>query len=216
MSNKINNEQIYNCLISWKENKDKDSFDNLVMYFNTLIHSIAKKIVSDESIIEDAESIGNIALIEAINNFDYMNKDVKKFIPYITKKIKYIMLKELRNYYKNNKMLSFEQPVGHNEYGDVIFLKDNIEITDDEMFNNIIKKIKSDAIKEILQCLSLEEAQIIMLRNGFIENNIKTYNELSKMYNCTTDNIRSVEAKALRKLRHPKNTMKLKEYLYDD
>lgn len=66
---------------------------------------------------------------------------------------------------------------------------------------------------EELDTLSDREKKVLMLRFGLEDGRPRTLEEVGKEFNVTRERIRQIEAKALRKLRHPSRSKKLKDYL---
>jgi RNA polymerase primary sigma factor len=65
----------------------------------------------------------------------------------------------------------------------------------------------------ILDTLSARERRVLQLRFGLLEGNERTLEEVGQRLGVTRERIRQIEAKALRKLRHPSRSKKLKDYL---
>jgi RNA polymerase primary sigma factor len=86
--------------------------------------------------------------------------------------------------------------------------KDNPEVILDRM------TMRSD-IFEVLDTLSPREEKVIIMRNGLDGNGQRTLEEIGKEFNVTRERIRQIEAKAMRKLRHPSRSNKLRDYLND-
>lgn len=107
--------------------------------------------------------------------------------------------------------LSLEMPVGD---GDGYSLGDIVEDNSSQMpERNIFRDSLKDDLEEILSELTDREGQVLRLRFGFEDGRPKTLEEVGKMYNVTRERIRQIEAKALRKLRHPKRSKRLEEYI---
>ena len=70
-----------------------------------------------------------------------------------------------------------------------------------------------DALADVLKTLTPREAKVLSLRFGLDDGNPKTLEEVGKVFNVTRERIRQIEAKALRKLRHPSRSKKLKDFL---
>ena len=70
-----------------------------------------------------------------------------------------------------------------------------------------------EQLAEVLQTLTPREAKVLSLRLGLEDGNPKTLEEVGKEFNVTRERIRQIEAKALRKLRHPSRSKKLKDFL---
>ncbi|MEG1662484.1 MAG: sigma-70 family RNA polymerase sigma factor, partial [Clostridia bacterium] len=65
---------------------------------------------------------------------------------------------------------------------------------------------------EVLSTLTPREQKVIRLRYGLEDNRIRTLEEVGKIFNVTRERIRQIEAKALRKLRHPNRMKKLRDF----
>lgn len=68
-------------------------------------------------------------------------------------------------------------------------------------------------LMEVLDTLSDREKKVLMLRFGLEDGRPRTLEEVGKEFNVTRERIRQIEAKALRKLRHPSRSKKLRDYL---
>ncbi len=107
--------------------------------------------------------------------------------------------------------LSLESPVG--EDGDshlVDFIEDqNALAPPDAASRNSLK----EQIEDVLSSLLPRERRILQLRYGLEDGRSRTLEEVGKEFNLTRERIRQIEAKALRKLRHPSRSRKLRDYL---
>ena len=79
----------------------------------------------------------------------------------------------------------------------------------------IINEKLSEDIRLVLECLNEREAKVIRMRFGLDDNNPMTLDEVGKVFGVTRERIRQIEAKALRKMRHPRRSDKIKGYLED-
>ena len=70
-----------------------------------------------------------------------------------------------------------------------------------------------DEIAEVLLTLTEREEKVIRLRFGLEDGKSRTLEEVGQMFGVTRERIRQIEAKALRKLRHPSRSRKLKDYM---
>ena len=107
--------------------------------------------------------------------------------------------------------VSLETPIGEEDdshLGD--FLKDESSLSPEEYTENEILK---EEIKEVLMSLQAREQEVLELRFGLIDGTCHTLEEVGKKFNVTRERIRQIEAKALRKLRHPSRSKKLRDYL---
>ena len=107
--------------------------------------------------------------------------------------------------------ISINRPVGdeeNNELGDFIEDDDAIEPMD-----AAAREILKEQVQVALSVLSDRERQVLELRFGLIDGKDHTLEEVSRYFNVTRERIRQIEAKALRKLRHPTRSHQLREYL---
>ena len=109
--------------------------------------------------------------------------------------------------------VSLETPIGEEDdshLGD--FIKDESSLSPEEYATNEILK---EEIKSVLATLQPREQQVLELRFGLIDGTSYTLEEVGKRFNVTRERIRQIEAKALRKLRHPSRAKKLKDFMTD-
>lgn len=109
--------------------------------------------------------------------------------------------------------VSLETPIGEEDdshLGD--FIKDERSMSPEEYATNEILK---EEIKSVLLTLQEREQEVLELRFGLIDGTSHTLEEVGKKFNVTRERIRQIEAKALRKLRHPSRAKKLKDFLSD-
>ena len=76
-------------------------------------------------------------------------------------------------------------------------------------------ELLKDEIAEVLLTLTEREERVIRLRFGLEDGKSRTLEEVGQMFGVTRERIRQIEAKALRKLRHPSRSRKLKDYMGD-
>ena len=110
--------------------------------------------------------------------------------------------------------VSLDTPIGEEEdshFGD--FVPDRTSMSPEEYATNEILK---EQIKEVLKTLQKREQEVLELRFGLLDGTCYTLEEVGKRFNVTRERIRQIEAKALRKLRHPSRAKKLKDFLGDD
>lgn len=89
---------------------------------------------------------------------------------------------------------------------------DSLIENEDALFSNAEIHLLRESINEVLAALSDREREILVLRNGLENGNPMTLEEVGQIFNVTRERIRQIEAKALRKLRHPSRSKLLKEY----
>ena len=107
--------------------------------------------------------------------------------------------------------VSLETPIGEEEdshLGDFI-QDDNVPVPADAAAFTLLK----EQLVEVLSTLTDREQKVLRLRFGLDDGRARTLEEVGKEFNVTRERIRQLEAKALRKLRHPSRSRKLKDYL---
>ena len=107
--------------------------------------------------------------------------------------------------------VSLETPIGEEEdshLGD--FIQDqNVPVPAEAAASNLLR----DQLNEVLDTLTEREQKVLRLRFGMDDGRARTLEEVGKEFQVTRERIRQIEAKALRRLRHPSKTRKLKDYL---
>lgn len=109
--------------------------------------------------------------------------------------------------------VSLETPIGEEEdshLGD--FIQDESIPTPVEATN---QTLLHEQLYEVVSTLTEREQRVIKLRFGWDDGRPRTLEEVGKEFNVTRERIRQIEAKALRKLRHPNRSRKLKDFLYN-
>lgn len=107
--------------------------------------------------------------------------------------------------------VSLETPIGEEDdshLGD--FIEDKEALSPDEYANNQLLK---DEINNVLQGLTEREEKVLRLRFGLYDGRTRTLEEVGKEFNVTRERIRQIEAKALRKLKHPTRSKRLKDFV---
>ena len=107
--------------------------------------------------------------------------------------------------------VSLETPIGEEEdshLGDFI-QDDNVPVPADAAAFTLLK----EQLEEVLSTLTEREKKVLTLRFGLEDGRARTLEEVGREFNVTRQRIRQIEAKALRKLRHPSRSRKLKDYL---
>ena len=107
--------------------------------------------------------------------------------------------------------VSLETPSGEEEdshLGDFI-QDDNVPVPADAAAFTLLR----EQLKDVLSTLTDREQKVLRLRFGLDDGRARTLEEVGKEFNVTRERIRQIEAKALRKLRHPSRSRKLKDYL---
>ena len=123
-------------------------------------------------------------------------------------------VEKIREIYKiSQEPVSLETPIGEEDdshLGD--FIPDETNMSPEDFAVNELLK---DEISEVLLTLTEREEKVIRLRFGLEDGRPRTLEEVGQLFGVTRERIRQIEAKALRKLRHPSRSRKLKDYLGD-
>lgn len=107
--------------------------------------------------------------------------------------------------------VSLETPIGEEEDSHLSdFIPDEDAPAPAEVTSHTLLK---EQLGEVLGTLTEREEKVLMLRFGLIDGRSRTLEEVGKEFNVTRERIRQIEAKALRKLRHPSRSKKLKDFL---
>ncbi|MFZ0107227.1 MAG: sigma-70 family RNA polymerase sigma factor, partial [Thiobacillus sp.] len=107
--------------------------------------------------------------------------------------------------------ISMETPIGDDEdshLGDFIEDASTLSPDDSAIYANL-----RDATRDVLDSLTSREAKVLRMRFGIEMNTDHTLEEVGKQFDVTRERIRQIEAKALRKLRHPTRSEKLKSFV---
>lgn len=122
-----------------------------------------------------------------------------------------ITIEKLRFIAKSAQLpISLETPIGKEEdsrLGD--FIESDGETPEDQVSKNLLR----EDLESVLGTLSPRERDVLRLRYGLDDGRMKTLEEIGQIFNVTRERIRQIEAKALRKLRHPNRNSVLKEYI---
>ena len=125
-----------------------------------------------------------------------------------------VSIDKIREIYKiSQEPVSLETPIGEEDdshLGD--FIKDERNMSPEEYATNEMLK---DEIADVLLTLTEREEKVIRLRFGLEDGKSRTLEEVGQMFGVTRERIRQIEAKALRKLRHPSRSRKIKDYMGD-
>ena len=109
--------------------------------------------------------------------------------------------------------MSLETPIGEEEdshLGDFI-QDDNVPVPAEAAAATLLK----EQLDEVLDTLTEREQKVLRLRFGMNDGRARTLEEVGKEFKVTRERIRQIEAKALRKLRHPSRSRKLKDFLQE-
>ena len=111
----------------------------------------------------------------------------------------------------NQEVMSLDQPVGDD---DGFSLSDTLADDDVDMPSDMaFRTMLTEAVKEVLGELNEREQEVIRLRFGLDDGQMRTLEEVGKVFDVTRERIRQIEAKTLAKLRHPIRSQRLRDYL---
>ena len=215
MANRLSLEETKQYLICFRENNDLEAFSILVKCNQGLVKYIAYREINKGLTFDELVSAGNEGLVRAIIKFDYINKPMEMFSNYMAVSIERSIYRDIKNNNKHSGVMSFEETITHGRKDDDLKLEDVLGTDSEELYNNVILEIKSGIVREALSSLTYHEQQLILLRYGLDQKHCKSLEELAIMYGCSKQAISMQEKKALVKMRHPRNTRKLKDFLDD-
>jgi len=97
---------------------------------------------------------------------------------------------------------------------EVLDISKQLTLVYEHPFKDFELKLLKEDIKKVISTLPVPEQEVIKMRFGLNDSPELTLEEISKYYNVTPERIQQIVAKTLRRLRHPKRAIKLKDYLY--
>jgi RNA polymerase primary sigma factor len=107
--------------------------------------------------------------------------------------------------------ISLESPVGEEDEAELgYFIEDDFSPSP---LQSVYQSMLKEKLEEVLSSLSPREAHVLRLRFGLEDGNAYTLEEVGQKFDLTRERIRQIEGRALRRLRHPKQTHRLKDYL---
>lgn len=202
-------------LIYEMQNGNENARQLLIKHNLRIVLKIAYKFQTTINLsIDDLVQIGVFGLIKAIDNFD-INRNVKLSTvtyPYIENAFKkYIYISKMPKR-DNSKDISLQSPVYENKNGSEITLEETLEDDGAPIEEIVFQNSRTQTIKKILQKLTKEEREILYLRFGIVDGINHTLEEIGNQKNKSRELIRQKEAKALKKLKHPKITKQIKDF----
>jgi len=214
----LTSEELRNLLSKWRYNNDQQAITIIIERNMGLVRKIASKFRDYNFTFEELEMIGMEKIWESANNFNFEDKGeelAKVFGAYLAVSIERGILREIKKNAKHAEVLSFSQSIGQNKDGKEQTLEDTLGTDDDMLINDVLSDIKSEVVKNALNSLTSKERKIILLRYGLEKDKCKTLEEVGEIFGVTRERIRQTEEKALIKMRHPRNTRKLKDFIED-
>ena len=153
-----------------------------------------------------------VHMVETINKLIRVSRQLLQELPEEIAEEMNLPVERVREILKiSQEPVSLETPIGEEEdshLGDFI-QDDNVPVPADAAAFTLLK----EQLVEVLGTLTEREQKVLRLRFGLDDGRARTLEEVGKEFNVTRERIRQIEAKALRKLRHPSRSRKLKDYL---
>ncbi|MCB0078156.1 MAG: RNA polymerase sigma factor RpoD [Anaerolineales bacterium] len=188
---------------------------HMVDLINRLIRtsrSLVQELGREPSAEEIALAIGDVGLEPSdVIEIQAARAERRALDPLMARKLKRAAAKVLRIMSLSQEPMSLETPVGNEDnssLGDFI--------PDDSVTGPVdaaSRKLLREQVIEVLGQLSEREQAVLTLRFGLLDGKSHTLEEVGQKFGVTRERIRQIEAKALRKLRHPQRSKKLRDYL---
>jgi len=112
----------------------------------------------------------------------------------------------------NKNIISLDSPIKDDEDGSLVEFIPSDDTLNDIVIDEVEKHNLQEKIDEVLSFLTDQEEEVLRSRFGLGESEPKTLEEIGKMFGVTRERIRQIEAKALRKLRHPSKLKQLENF----
>jgi len=188
-----------------------ESISRLSRIQRTLTQLLGREPTYEEITLE-AGYLNGLTIEEIGEVHDYISSKGKTHITPTTKRQLEMAVEKVEKTLKSaEEPVSLERPIGDedsSQLGD--FLEDGDALDPEDIADKVSLKEK---IEKDLENLTQREREVLELRFGLVDGKDHTLEEVSNYFNVTRERIRQIEAKALRKLRHPTRSRQLKEYL---
>ena len=214
--------QEFHTLLLRAADGDEDAQLELVNANLRLVVNIAQNYVGQGVPFPDLIQEGNIGLMKAVKKF--ATKGSATFIEYAEECIESAIVRGLREM-ENTAQVSLDTPIDERTYndkdkyaveGDFVegmtladFVEDSKTPTHFDRVNHLQMR---ELLSEVLNTLTPHERKVLSLRFGLEDGRMRTPEEVAKIFKVSGDNVQAVENKALRKLRNPDCSTKLKDF----
>ena len=183
-----------------------ESITRLLRVQRKLVQELGREPTNEELALE-----GDFMAEEDVKAIHKAQADGKLLDPALLRRWQWSAQKVQKILQSAEEPVSLERPVGDEEssqLGD--FIEDDEAL---EPMDAAAREMLREQVQSALAILSERERQVLELRFGLTDGKDHTLEEVSRYFNVTRERIRQIEAKALRKLRHPTRSKNLKEYL---
>ncbi|MBR6711515.1 MAG: sigma-70 family RNA polymerase sigma factor [Selenomonadaceae bacterium] len=214
--------QEFHTLLLRAADGDEDAQMDLVNANLRLVVNIARNYTDYGVSFSDLIQEGNIGLMTAAKKF--ATKGSESFIEYAEECIEKAIVRGLREM-EATAPVSLDTPIDERTYtdkdkfaveGDFIEGLTLADLVEDSKtpthFDHLNYLQMNELLGEVLNTLTPHERKVLSLRFGLEDGKSRTTDEVAKMFKVSGDSVRTVEAKALRKLRHPTCSAKLKDF----
>lgn len=214
--------QEFHTLLLRAADGDEEAQLELVNANLRLVVNIARNYTDYGVSFSDLIQEGNIGLMKAVKKFS--TKGSATFIEYAEECIEKAIVRGLREM-EQSAQVSLDTPIDERTYND----KDKFAVEGDFIegltladlvedsktpthFDHVDRLQMSELLSEVLNTLTPHEKKVLSLRFGLEDGKTRTIDEVAKIFKVSGDNIKAVETKALRKLRQPNCSAKLKDF----
>lgn len=214
--------QEFHTLLLRAADGDEEAQLELVNANLRLVVNIARNYTNYGVAFSDLIQEGNIGLMKAVKKFS--TKGSATFIEYAEECIEKAIVRGLREM-EQSAQVSLDTPIDERTYND----KDKFAVEGDFIegltladlvedsktpthFDHVDRLQMSELLSEVLNTLTPHEKKVLSLRFGLEDGKTRTIDEVAKIFKVSSDNIKAVETKALRKLRQPNCSAKLKDF----
>lgn len=183
----------------FKEKGDLNAKSILIERNLRLVAHIVKKYSFPNKDIDDLISVGTVGLIKAINSFD--SSKGTRLATYAARCIENEILMLFRSSKKTKGEVFLQDPIGTDKEGNEICLIDVLSSDSDSVLEIVENNIQISVLYEKMDSiLSDRERQIIQMRYGLLDGNIKTQREIASILNISRSYVSRIEKKALKKM----------------
>ena len=214
--------QEFHTLLLRAADGDEDAQSELVNANLRLVVNIARNYIGQGAAFSDLIQEGNIGLMKAVKKFS--TKGSETFIEYAEECIETAIVRGLREM-NQAAQVSLDTPIDERTYNDKdkfavegdfvegLTLADFVEDSETpNHFEHLNYLQMRELLREVMNILTAHERKVLSLRFGLEDGRIRTLDEVAKIFKVSVDNIQAVESKALRKLRTPDCSTKLRDF----